>query len=151
MPPPRAPWLAVRAACALALAAAPCAATDEWKREAGLATAHPLAAQPGAGAGPAGPEIYGTQALAAFADLGRRVDRCLDVVSNRTRVARPAKKVRGKPVRGPVFPGCRCCGAVPAVIPPTPKAPGGNPLLPPTAPVAAQTLELRMRDGVGLH
>lgn len=41
---------------------------------------------------------------------------------------------------------------IPSVIPPIPKpAAGGNPLLPEDSPVPAQTLEVRMRDGIGLH
>ena len=41
---------------------------------------------------------------------------------------------------------------IPAVIPPIPKpAAGGNPLLPEDSPLPAQTLEVRMRDGIGLH
>ena len=38
------------------------------------------------------------------------------------------------------------------MIPPIPKpAAGGNPLLPEDSPLPAQTLEVKMRDGIGLH
>ena len=49
------------------------------------------------------------------------------------------------------FPACTAT-KVPAVIPPIPKpAAGGNPLLPKDSPHPARTLEVKMRDGVGLH
>lgn len=49
------------------------------------------------------------------------------------------------------FPACSPT-TVPAVIPPIPKpAAGGNPLLPEDSPLPAQTLEVHMRDGIGLH
>ena len=49
------------------------------------------------------------------------------------------------------FPACTAT-KVPAVIPPIPKpAAGGNPLLPKDSPHPAHTLEVKMRDGVGLH
>ncbi len=45
-----------------------------------------------------------------------------------------------------------CVRLCQAVIPPIPKpAAGGNPLLPEDSPLPAQTLEVKMRDGIGLH